>query len=88
MEKMTEKAGAYANHGSSAFNVNIGGCGVYDPDGNWFTGVLDEVAIFHAALEGGDIKEIMDNGLAKVVNLTTVSTAGRLATSWGKIKNH
>jgi hypothetical protein len=37
------------NHGSSGFNVNIGGCGIYDPDGNWFTGIIDDVAIFHEA---------------------------------------
>ena len=40
-----EKKGGWANHGTSAFNVNIGGCGVWDPDGNFFTGAMDEVAI-------------------------------------------
>ena len=85
--EMTEKKGAYANHGTSAFNVNIGGCGIYDGTGNWFTGILDEVAIFHAALEDDDIKTIMDDGLAKTIGLTAVSPAGKLATSWGKIKS-
>ncbi|MBM3240193.1 LamG domain-containing protein [Candidatus Poribacteria bacterium] len=85
--KVNEKAGNYANHGSSSFKVNIGGCGVYDPDGNWFTGVLDDVAIFHAALEDNDIKTIMNDGLGKTMGLTAVSPAGKFATSWGQIKN-
>jgi len=83
--KMTEKKGAYANHGSSSFKVNIGGCGVYDGTGNFFTGILDEVAIFHVALEDDDIKTIMDDGFAK---MRAVSSAGKLATSWGKIKSY
>jgi hypothetical protein len=83
-----EQAGAYANHGSSNFNVNIGGCGVWDPDGNWYTGAMDEVAIFHAALENGDIETIMNDGLASAVGITAVSPARKLATSWGKIKNY
>ncbi|HIE29345.1 TPA: LamG domain-containing protein [Candidatus Poribacteria bacterium] len=83
--EMTEKKGAYANHGSSSFKVNIGGCGVYDPTGNFFTGILDEVAIFHVALEDDDIKTIMDDGFTKML---AVSAAGKLATSWGQIKSY
>jgi len=82
--EVTEKAGAFANHGSSAFKVNIGGCGVYDPTGNWFTGLLDEVAIFHVALEDDDIKTIMNDGFSKML---AVFPAGKLATSWGRIKS-
>ncbi|MEM7391130.1 MAG: DUF2341 domain-containing protein, partial [Verrucomicrobiota bacterium] len=33
------------NFGSSAFNVNIGGGGVFDAGGNFFDGIIDEVRI-------------------------------------------
>jgi hypothetical protein len=39
-----------SNYGSSAFNVHIGGGGVYDATGNFFTGQFDEVAIFDKAI--------------------------------------
>lgn len=39
-----------ANYGSSTFNVHIGGGGVYDATGNFFTGQFDEVAIFDKAI--------------------------------------
>jgi len=74
------------HHGSSAFNVNIGGCGIFDGSGNWYTGVIDEVAVFNVALEEDDIKTIMNDGLAGVLGLVAVSPAGKLTTSWGKLK--
>lgn len=79
----TEQKKDVANHGTSAFNVNIGGCGVWDGDGNWFTGAMDEVAIFHAALGDDDVKTIM-NGFSSV--LTAVEPSGKLAVTWGQIK--
>lgn len=39
-----------ANYGASTFNVHIGGGGVYDATGNFFTGQFDEVAIFDKAI--------------------------------------
>ncbi len=39
-----------ANYGSSTYNVHIGGGGVYDASGNFFTGEFDEVAIFTKAI--------------------------------------
>ena len=42
-----------ADYGGSDFNVNIGGGGVFDSidaNGNWFTGQIDEVAIFDKAI--------------------------------------
>jgi hypothetical protein len=41
---------ATANYGSSTFNVHIGGAGGFDATGNWFTGQMDEVAIFDKAI--------------------------------------
>lgn len=41
---------ATGNYGTSAFNVHIGGGGVFDATGNFFTGQIDEVAIFDKAI--------------------------------------
>lgn len=38
------------DYGNSTFNVHIAGGGVYDATGNWFTGEIDEVAIFDKAI--------------------------------------
>ena len=81
-----EQKGGWANHGGSSFNVNIGGCGVWDPGGNFFPGLMDEVAIFHSALEQEDVQVLME-GFDKYL---AVDPEGKLGTTWGHIKatNH
>lgn len=49
----------------------------------WFTGLVDEVAIFNVALTEGDIKKIMTDGLKAAA---AVSSTGKLATTWGQIR--
>jgi len=39
-----------ANYGSSTYNVHVGGGGAFDATGNFFTGEIDEVAIFQKAI--------------------------------------
>jgi len=39
-----------ANYGTSTFNVHVGGGGAFDATGNFFTGLIDEVAIFNKAI--------------------------------------
>ena len=85
VDKDSTSGGDAGNHGSSDFGVNIGGCGIWDAEGNWFTGGIDDVAIFHSALTADDIAFLVDNGLRAV--LTAVEPAGKLAVSWGAIKN-
>ena len=80
----TEKRGRWSNHGRSDFNVNIGGCGVWDSDGNWFTGTMDEVGLFHAPLTDGDINDLMNNGLTALG--VAVEPAGKIAVTWGMLK--
>ncbi len=75
-----------ANHGSSAFNFNIGGGGVFDGTGNFYTGAIDEVAVFNVALAEDDIRTIMEAGLGETLGLTAVSSEGKLAASWGGLK--
>ena len=48
-----------------------------------FSGVLDEIAIFNAALSEDDLTTIMEKGLEKALD---VSPVGRLTTTWGNIK--
>ena len=80
----TTKEGRWSNHGRSDFNVNIGGCGVWDPNGNWFTGAMDEVGLFHAPLTDADITDIMNNGLTALG--VAVEPAGKIAVTWGILK--
>ncbi len=52
-----------AVYGSSTFNVNIGGGGIFDDvtaNGNWFLGLIDEVAIYDKALTAAQIKAHFD----------------------------
>ena len=51
--------------------------------GQYFTGLLDDVAFFDVTLTVADIKNIMNKGLK--ISLA-VSPAGKLATSWGGLK--
>jgi hypothetical protein len=65
-----------------ARHPNSGAAGITDP----FPGILDEIAIFNVALTEDDIKDIMTDGLKKVVGISAVSTSGKLATTWGEIR--
>jgi hypothetical protein len=53
---------------------------------NLANGTIDEVAIFNVLLEEDDILNIMEDGLEPYVE-TPVSPSGRLASTWGRIKN-
>jgi hypothetical protein len=44
-----------ANYGTSTYNVHIGGGGAFDATGNFFTGAIDEVAIFNKAIPAARI---------------------------------
>ena len=48
-----------------------------------FAGIIDEVAIFNVALTEDDIKYIMAEGLGIIL---AVSPSGKLATTWGNLK--
>jgi len=45
------------NYGTSTYNVHIGGGGVFDVNGNYFTGNIDEVAIFTNAIPAARVAE-------------------------------
>ena len=48
-----------------------------------FLGAIDEVAIFNVVLTEDEINDIMTKGLG----ITAVSSSGKLATRWGRIKS-
>jgi hypothetical protein len=49
-----------------------------------WSGAIDEVAVFNQALEEADIKSIMNKGLEAAL---AVEPSGKLAVTWGGIKN-
>lgn len=64
--------------------VNIGRCPFRN--GDFYDGVLDEVALFNVALADDDILNIANNGLGKALGIAAVSCAGKLTTTWASIK--
>lgn len=52
----------------------------------YYKGIIDEVAIFNAALGVEDIEAIMTRGLEAALGMVAVSPAGRLSITWGGIK--
>jgi len=50
--------------------------------GEWFTGLIDEVAMFNVALSLADIQALMNQGLT----VTAVDLSGKLSTTWSAIK--
>ena len=48
-------------------------------------GIIDDVALFNVALEEEDMDSLMDNG---VETAAAVDPVNKLATTWGRIKNH
>ena len=53
--------------------------------GTGFNGLIDEVAVFNVALLEEDILTLMKKGLKKTL-ITAVSPSGKLATTWGDLK--
>ncbi|MAE18601.1 hypothetical protein CMK12_06680, partial [Candidatus Poribacteria bacterium] len=51
--------------------------------GQYFTGLLDDVAFFDVMLTAADIKGVMNKGLKTSL---AVSSTGKLTTSWGGLK--
>jgi hypothetical protein len=56
-----------ATFGTAAFNFNIGGGGILDAGGNFFRGMIDEVAVFNKALEVSQIQGIYNAALPAII---------------------
>lgn len=73
----------------SGMSLVIGGqTGELEGNGvpSWFDGIIDEVMIVSGVLTEAEIKEIMERGIAAVT--LAVGSAGKLATTWGALKNN
>lgn len=57
---------------------HAGGTGDYR-----YTGLMDEIAVYNIALTGDEIRTCMEKGLAEAL---AVTPTGRLATTWGGMK--
>ncbi len=76
------------NYGASAYPFNIGGGGILDASSNYFTGLIDEVALWHRALSGSELSSLFAAGigvttLAPQITAQPISEtlyAGRTAT--------
>jgi hypothetical protein len=62
--------------------------GRHDQHGGLYKGLIDEVALFKAALTPDDVKRIMTRGLERALGMTIVSPSGKLAATWASIKVH
>jgi hypothetical protein len=56
-------SGTTTNYGVSSFPFRIGGGGILDPTGNYFTGLIDEVAVFNRALSASELSDIFGAAL-------------------------
>lgn len=54
---------ATTNYGSSGFPFRMGGGGILDATGNYFTGLIDEVAVFSRALSVGELSDLFGAAL-------------------------
>jgi len=55
-------SGVVTDYGTSTYNVNMGGGGVFDDPGtagNWFRGQIDDVRIFNRALTAAEVKALV-----------------------------
>jgi hypothetical protein len=52
----------------------------------YYSGIIDDVAIFNTVLTQDDIGNVMNNGIGKATGLAPISPKGLLATVWGEIK--
>ena len=60
--------------------------GKYYSNSYTFNGIIDETAVFNAALTEDDISDIMGNGLASLTGVAAVYPSDKLTTTWGRIK--
>lgn len=63
---VTSSSQTVASYGSSTFNFNIGGGGVFNTTGDYFLGEIDEVAVFDKALSAGRVKQLHDAAVGNV----------------------
>ena len=77
-------AATTTSYGSSGDTFNIGGGGIFDTlavNGNFFNGLIDEVAVFHRALSAGEVGTLYRAG----TNIFTSAAGSYVKTDVGAI---
>ena len=85
-------------NGAKVGGANVGGPPPRDTSevhiGGWtanaselLNGMLYDVALLSIALNEGDIKNLMKNGVARELGITAVDPSAKLATVWGSVKS-
>jgi hypothetical protein len=55
-------------------------------DDAYFDGMIDDVVVYNRGLSSGEIVELMNTNLEMVLQGTAVDSNGKIASTWGKIK--
>ena len=58
-ELVASRAGSSATTAGRSFAFNVGGGGIWDAGGNHFHGAIDEVSVWHRALSGQEITNLL-----------------------------
>jgi autotransporter-associated beta strand protein len=72
--QVAQLSGAIGNYGTSGFNFNIGGGGVFNATGDFFRGEIDEVAVFDKALSANRVQQLYDSALGNVAPTAGIPT--------------
>jgi len=59
IDGVSVRTGAGGTHTTSTFFFNIGGGGVWDGTGNWFSGQIDDVRLYKRALTAAEVKALI-----------------------------
>jgi len=73
-----------ANYGDSTYDFNIGGGGIFDPNGNWFDGDIHEVAVWDTAIPAEGIAALYNGGDGSnaLSNSGNYSSASNIISYW------
>ena len=80
-----EQVGSTASAGTIDTSDGPLTIGKYYSMGYTLGGIIDEAAVFNAALTADDINEIMESGL-EVTGMGAIYPSGKLTITWGRIK--
>ncbi|MEK7398027.1 MAG: LamG domain-containing protein [Candidatus Poribacteria bacterium] len=80
-------AGKGPGGGALSNTANLFRIGASGSIGEYFNGIVDDVAVFNVALSAADIKNIFSKGLAVATGKAAVESSGKLATSWASLKS-
>ena len=72
--RVASSAANPATYGNSEFDFNIGGGGVWDASGNYFTGQIDEVAVWYRALAANELAALVATNAEQVAYTTNIAT--------------